>query len=150
MQRIRRGGAVILLIGSLVVAAGCLPAPRDAIEQPPPPPAAIACQVFYRPSTASSLEGTTITLEEATPRETISYAEVTFHAHYTVDQGEGRSLAVFIADADSGEEIVRQLYQIDSQKGLDNQFVGGHGFTGLAYFYHPTSEAELQYFCEAR
>jgi hypothetical protein len=35
-------------------------------------------------------------------------------------------------------------------KGLVNQFIGGHGFTGLVYVYHPSSDAELQYFCETR
>ena len=150
MNRIRRFGSTVLCIGALVLAAGCLPASSDTAGQPPPPPASLECQVFYRPSSAGSLEETVITLKEDHPRETVSYLEMAFQAHYTVDQGEGRSLAIFITDAESGEEIVRQLYQIDSEKGLSNQFVGGHGFTGLAYLYHPTSEAELQYFCEAR
>lgn len=150
MKRIRRFGVTILLIETLASVAGCLPMAQEPIGQPGVLPAAIECQVFYRPSIPNSLEGTTITLEEDHARETISFAEMTFQAQYTVDQGEGRSLSILVADAGTGEEIVRHLYQIDSAKGLSNQFVGGHGFTGLAYFYHPTSTAELQYFCQAR
>lgn len=150
MKRIRRIGCAILLIEVLALAAGCVPVAPEPIGGSGLLPSAIQCQVFYRPSIPDSLEGTTITLEEDNARETISFAEMTFQAQFTVDQGEGRSLSIFVADADSGDEIVRHLYQVDSEKGLSNQFVGGHGFTGLAYFYHPTSSAELQYFCEAR
>ena len=150
MKRIRRLGFAILLIGALSLAAGCVPVASEPVGGSGLLPAAIECQVFYRPSISNSLEGTVITLEEANAREAIAFAEMTFQAQYTVDQGEGRSLSILVADAGTGEEIVRHLYQIDSAKGLSNQFVGGHGFTGLAYFYHPTSTAELQYFCEAR
>jgi hypothetical protein len=31
--------------------------------------------------------------------------------------------------------------------GLRDQFIGGHGFTGLAYVFHPASGGEIQYFC---
>ncbi|HUV93017.1 MAG TPA: hypothetical protein VMV80_08020 [Anaerolineales bacterium] len=37
---------------------------------------------------------------------------------------------------------------IDS--GPQNQFIGGHGFTGLNYSYQPDSGAELQYWCAVK
>jgi hypothetical protein len=41
------------------------------------------------------------------------------------------------------------LYQLPLDSGPQNQFVGGHGFTGLNYSYAPGSTAELQFWCEA-
>jgi hypothetical protein len=48
---------------------------------------------------------------------------------------------------DTGAEISRQLFQFDPQNPLENQFIGGHGFTGLNYLFHPDSAAEMQFFC---
>jgi hypothetical protein len=45
---------------------------------------------------------------------------------------------------------VQQLYQFIPEAELRDQFAGGHGFTGLTYVHHPTSSAELQYFCQSR
>jgi hypothetical protein len=52
-----------------------------------------------------------------------------------------------------------QLQRLGEQGGPDtqggdagkpeNEFVGGHGFTGLGYVFDPDSKAEVQYFCEA-
>lgn len=52
-----------------------------------------------------------------------------------------------------------QLQRIGEQGGPDqqggearrpeNEFVGGHGFTGLGYVFDTDSKAEIQYFCEA-
>jgi hypothetical protein len=113
----------------------------------------IDCHVFYRSSPGEGLsEGPAITF---TPNgghkdEAIEFGDLGFGAQYWDDQFEGRSLRVSVTDLDNGEQIATQLYQIDRDKGLVNQFIGGHGFTGLVYVYHPSSGAELQYFCEAR
>ncbi len=71
-----------------------------------------------------------------------------FSAQYLGDQFEGPSLSISVVALDTGDEIVRQLYQIDQQKGLVNQFIGGHGFTGLWSMFTTSSTAELQYFCQ--
>jgi hypothetical protein len=54
-----------------------------------------------------------------------------------------------VSNAANGAELARGLYQLDPVGGLDDQFIGGHGFTGLAYVFHPDSGAEIQYFCGA-
>ncbi len=41
------------------------------------------------------------------------------------------------------------FYQLPSDSGTQNQFIGGYGFTGLNYSYQPDSGAELQYWCAA-
>jgi hypothetical protein len=71
-------------------------------------------------------------------------------AQFVDDPGEGPSLALATVDVATGREIARQLYQIDRAKGLANQFIGGHGFTGLQYVFNSSSTAELQYFCSAK
>ena len=53
----------------------------------------------------------------------------------------GLLVAVVVSDQDSGEELVRQLYQIDRAKGLVNQFVpspegGGSAAQILEHLHH--------------
>ena len=47
-----------------------------------------------------------------------------------------------------GEQIMTQLFQFDPK--LKNQFVGGHGFSGLIYVYHPEDKSELQFICKVK
>ena len=114
-------------------------------------PISIECQTFYRSSLAEApSEGKTITLTTSNALEAIEFDNMVFTAEYHDDQFEGRSLVLSVTATDSSDQVIRQLYQIDGEMGLTNQFLGGHGFTGLGYVYHPTSPAELQYFCQAR
>ena len=99
---------------------------------------------------ADSFGESTITLANGGDHEVVEHDDLRFDAQYWDDEYEGQSLSIYVTDLDTGEEIVRQLYQMDREKGLTNQFVGGHGFTGLTYVYHPRSTAEMQYFCLAR
>ena len=61
-----------------------------------------------------------------------------------------RSLRTWVTALDESVIYNSQLYQLPLDSGPSNQFVGGHGFTGLNYSYHPDSSAELQFWCEAR
>ena len=70
-----------------------------------------------------------------------------FAATFLSDVGEGQSLSIVVSNSTTGAELTRGLYQLDPQIGLRDQFIGGHGFTGLAYVYHPASGSEVQYFC---
>ena len=138
-----------LLIGLTVLAAGCSRSNEDAGGQSVVP-VSIDCSVFYRPSASESLSESAVTLTTNADHEVIAFDDMEFNAEYWDDQFEGRSLLISVTSLDTGDEIVRQLYQMDRGKSLNNQFIGGHGFTGLIYVYHPSSTAELQCFCEAR
>ena len=138
-----------LLIGVTVLLVGCSPSPEEAGGQSVVP-VSIDCRVFYRPSVTESLSESAITLTTSGDHEIIEFDDMEFNAQYWDDQFEGRSLLISVASPDTGDEVVRQLYQMDRGKSLINQFIGGHGFTGLIYVYHPSSTAELQCFCEAR
>jgi hypothetical protein len=116
-----------ILIGAALLAS-CSPAPAEVEVN-------INCTVFYRASAVDAFE---------------EFDDMSFNASFIDDGFEGRALATWIVNLESGEEIGRQLNQMDRENNLVNQFIGGHGFTGLLYFYHPTSPGELQYFCETR
>jgi len=138
-----------LLIGVVILLAACSPAPQAA-GGPAAEFAGIECQVFYRPSMGEGFRESTVTFAKGGDRGAVEQDDLGWEAAYWDDEYEGRSLSIAVTGLDTGEELVRQLYQIDREKGLANQFVGGHGFTGLVYVYHPVSTAEMQYFCQAR
>ena len=138
-----------LLIGVTVLLVGCSPSPEEAGGQSVVT-VSIDCRVFYRPSVTESFSESAVTLTTSGDREIIEFDDMEFHANYWDDQFEGRSFSIYVSSPDTGDEFVRHLYQMDRGKSLMNQFIGGHGFTGLIYVYHPSSTAELQGFCEAR
>jgi hypothetical protein len=108
----------------------------------------ISCEVFYRSSAGGALEAAPENpLSEENVQNIIEFDNMAFEAHYQVDQYEGQALYISVIDLETGDELSRQLYQFDSQDPPKNQFIGGHGFTGLNYAYHPKSPAEMQYFC---
>lgn len=140
---------VTLFLALTVLLAACnLPTGEGGRQ--PGAPSAIDCQVFYRSATTESFSETNVTLSATANRESIAFEDLAFNAQYVDDLGEGQSLALSTVDLETGEETVRQLYQFDRERGLVNQFIGGHGFTGLIYVYHPGSPAEMQYFCATR
>jgi len=111
----------------------------------------IVCEVFYRPTSGTSLEAAPeITFPGRNDQKFQEFEDMSFEARFQDDQFEGRALMIVVTNLNTGTEISRQLYQFDSQNPLKNQFVGGHGFTGLNYVFHPDSSAEMQYFCSVK
>jgi len=111
----------------------------------------IHCEVFYRSKAGLPLEPAPVTpLEEHNDQLVIEFEDMVFEARYQVDKFEGRALTISVSELGSGTEINRVLYQFDDQNPPENQFIGGHGFTGLNYLYHPNSSAEMQYFCSVQ
>ena len=55
---------------------------------------------------------------------------------------------VSVRASDGASSLFSILYQLPA--GLPrNQFSGGHGFTGLLYFTHPTAGGDYQAFCQS-
>ena len=143
----RRLCSGILVLGVLCLAVGC----SSATVVPEGVELTIECHVFYRASLSEGLsEDSPLTLVSGGDQGRVLFDNLAFEAQYNDDEFEGRSLLISIEDAESGDQVVRQLYQMDRGEKLRNQFIGGHGFTGLAYVYHHASGAEMQFFCEAR
>jgi len=110
-----------------------------------------SCEVFYRSSAGGPLEAAPVDpLTEHDDQSVIDFEYLAFEARYQVDAFEGRALYISVVDLDTGSEVSRQLYQFDSQNPPGNHFIGGHGFTGPNYVYHPNSPAEMQYFCSVQ
>jgi len=113
--------------------------------------AEIVCHTAYRVSTSDQLTGTdTVQILDERSSRSIPYIYLEFHAEYTpgFDDNE-RALRVWVTPSASEQLLAVQLYQLPTEEGPVDQFVGGHGFTGLNYVYDPVSGAELQYWCEA-
>ena len=156
-MRFKRLCLRLLLLVVLGLTVGCF-SPAGPVGEGGGPEAApgsaeltIECHVFYRASPSESLsEDSPLTFTSGGDQGRVLFDDLAFQATYNDDEFEGRSFLISVEDPGSGDQVVRQLYQIDRGEKLENQFVGGHGFTGLAYVYHRASGAEMQYFCQAR
>jgi hypothetical protein len=114
-------------------------------------PDTISCEVYYRADLGQSFRDSILSLstvpEQSANTASAEFNDMGFEATFLSDAGEGKSLSVVVTDLTAGIELTRGLYQFDPQAGLRDQFIGGHGFTGLAYVFHPASGSEMQYFC---
>jgi len=138
---------MVIIILILLILAACQP--RATAKQAQ---LAIKCETLYRSSTVSAdeplNESAVFELRCDENKYLETYQDMAIMAQYYHDEYEGRSMQVSISDTVSGRQLASFLYQFPFDEQPVNQFVGGHGFTGLAYIYHPESPAELQFFCE--
>ncbi|MFN2187228.1 MAG: hypothetical protein ACK2T3_00515 [Candidatus Promineifilaceae bacterium] len=111
----------------------------------------ISCTAAYRADVSQPIEREeTITFEDVNGEQTIAFADMSLHVGYdTGEMDNERALRLWVTDAGDTTIYQRQLYQLSQDSGPDNQFKGGHGFTGLNYVYHPDSSSELQFWCQA-
>ena len=140
-----------VLAAVITLVACSSPAEEGDGDQTGTIPDNITCEVFYRPSPGASFQESTLSLptagEQSANRASAEFEDMRIEAAFISDVGEGKSLSIAVTDHNTGAELTRGLYQFDPQAGLRDQFVGGHGFTGLAYVFHPSSDSEIQYFC---
>jgi len=138
----------ILLMTLLISACST---PEITSEASPSGDSTIICEVFYRPGAGVGLEAAPeISFTEGNELKIHEFETMVFEAQFQDDEYEGRALSIAVTNLDSGNEITRQLYQFDPQNPVENQFIGGHGFTGLNYVFQPDSSAEMQYFCSLK
>lgn len=72
--------------------------------------------------------------------------QLTFHVGFHSSESETDAVNLRVFDGQTS--VFSILYQLPA--GLPrNQFSGGHGFTGLLYFTHPTAGGDYQAFCES-
>jgi hypothetical protein len=114
-------------------------------------PYPLTCHTAYRPNVSIPIQREDrIALSQfsMTP-VTINYADLAFHAQYISEPGSSPSLNLFVTPPNRTDRLMSVLFQLPQAGAPANQFVGGHGFTGLHYVYHPSSGAELQFWCVA-
>lgn len=111
----------------------------------------ITCTVAYRSSVEQPIEQEELlTFTSERDEQTLLFADAIFHATYEPGKiNNERSLRLWVTDMGNTNTHQSQLYQLQADSGPQNQFAGGHGFTGLHYSYPPNSSAELQYWCTA-
>jgi hypothetical protein len=136
---------VLLFVLMMVACTGVDAAPAARAD-------AIVCTAAYRSSVAAPLEREeTVSFGDSDAEQSLAFTDLVFHAAYTTGELDNeRALRTWVTATDETVIYNIQLYQLPLDKGPDNQFVGGHGFTGLNYTYHPMSLAELQFWCEAQ
>lgn len=110
---------------------------------------AIVCSTAYRVSQQEPLtEVDTLRFEDADAEQSLPYIYLELHGAYSDGREDGeRALRLWVTQTAEPEPLVSHLYQLPEDGWPVNQFVGGHGFTGLMYAYDPVSGAELQYWC---
>jgi hypothetical protein len=113
--------------------------------------AQITCTAAYRSSPEVGIEQEeTFKFTDMDDELWGTFGELMFHAAYDAGGADNeRNLRVWVTDAAETAVYHSTLYQLPLDGGPQNQFVGGHGFTGLSYSYAPDSTAELQYWCAA-
>jgi hypothetical protein len=147
---------VLIIVGLLLVACGGSGGADTAVTSPKAE--TITCTAAYRSSVEVGIEREeTLTFTGSDAEQSVAFADITFHAAYSTGELDNeRSLRLWVTRA--GEDMVggdetavshSTLYQFPPDSGPQNQFMGGHGFTGLNYSYHPGSGAEMQFWCEA-
>ena len=136
-------GAMVGLLAAGLMACAAAPTTTRAEE--------FVCHYAYRPSVTVpiSSEGS-VNFPDFDTAEFIGSEndDLVFHAQYWsgADDGE-RALRLWVMAVGRAEPLTSHLYQLPQDSGPSDQFVGGHGFTGLNYVYHPDSGAELQFWC---
>lgn len=110
----------------------------------------IVCSTAYRVSQSEQLTGVdTMTFQDEDTTLSMPYIYLELHGTYTAGRADGeRALRLWVTPTGEDRELVVQLFQFPEDDGPTDQFVGGHGFTGLTYAFDPVTGAELQYWCE--
>ena len=131
----------------------------DGAETAVPKLEEISCTAAYRASVAQGIQREeTILFSDTDSDQSITFPDMVFHAAYSAGEADNeRNIRVWVTGggetpAPSESEVAvyhSTLYQLPLDSGPQNQFAGGHGFTGLTYSYQPESGAELQFWCEA-
>lgn len=114
-------------------------------------PQQITCHLAYRPNTGSRItQEDTIVIENKNTDLQQTIGEFNFNILYLDgSMGGERSLRLSVTPTNGTNEITAHLYQLPQHNGPSNQFIGGHGFTGLTYVTDVVSNAELQFWCTA-
>ncbi|NCF68675.1 MAG: hypothetical protein GWP61_22170 [Chloroflexi bacterium] len=111
----------------------------------------ITCHTAYRSDVGRPIEREdTFVFRDVDEQQEILYEELALHGQYgSGEMDNERALRLWVTMSGESDPILVQLYQLPQDSGPQNQFVGGHGFSGLIYVTHPVSGAEMQFWCEA-
>jgi hypothetical protein len=109
-------------------------------------PASIECQVVYQSLTGEKLGDSKFSVVRGGDLG-LELDDLKFTVTFKGDEFEGWTISIQITEKANGKQLVSHLFQLDSNQAVINQFLGGHGFTGLVYVTPVDKNRELQYFC---
>jgi hypothetical protein len=119
----------------------------------------ISCTFSYVPRAGREGRQETLSVEteQGSQGQAVRFGQMVARISYFDDGFESPAFNVVVRSPGHKEDITARLYQLERTsdepsapaKRPENEFVGGHGFTGLGYVFDPDSKAELQYWCEA-
>ena len=136
----------------LVIVFGLFLAACQAVgETTVPRAASITCNAAYRSGVRTPIEREeSFTFGDEDGQQGLDFADLSLLAQYSSGEFDNeRALRLWVTEAGQTAELTAQLYQLPRDGGPLNQFIGGHGFTGLNYVTHPDTGAELQFWCMA-
>lgn len=107
-------------------------------------PERISCRVSVQPPVGRRVERT-VAVTRARGVDFRVAGQKFRAALFSEGAAAAESLSFVIALEDGGHDLASGLYQFGPD--TQNQFAGGHGFTGLVRWVDPESGAEVQYFC---
>ena len=139
----------LFLLGAILLLSACGASGESSATAQPPRAERITCHAAYRASVEQGIEREeTLTFADEEAEQSVAFADQTFHAAYRSGEMDNeRALRLWVTAGAPETVYQSQLYQLPSDSGPQNQFVGGHGFTGLNYSYHPASGSEMQFWC---
>jgi hypothetical protein len=137
---------LIILLGLFLAACG-----SGGETETVPRAASITCNTAYRSGVSTPIEREeSLSFGDEDAQQTINFRDLAFHAQYfSGELNHERALRLWVTETGETAELISQLYQLQLESGPVDQFIGGHGFTGLNYVYHPETGAELQFWCIA-
>ena len=107
----------------------------------------IICTTAFRSNPGLPIEHTEVLVLTTATSVMAVYQDLVFRANFRDEPQMGASIIMDVETSASRAPIMTVLYQLAQNARVIDQFVGGHGFTGLHYVHHPTSGAELQFWC---
>jgi hypothetical protein len=127
---------------SAASAARTAPAGDAGFERPPRLQGKyeIACLIAYRENTQTPVAKETQLRIAPGDRKTLTLGPHEFQAMFSSEPSEGASLDLRVGST-------AWKYQMDHLHPPLNQFLGGHGFTGLIYVSDPKLGDDLQFYC---
>ncbi len=133
---------------------GCSQPTASTPTPDPIGPVTITCPTFYRSTVTvpnEQRENIVLTFQDE-QNNVVEYPDLMFHAQlFRENRVDAGSLKVWVTLPDDKHELMAALYQFrEMPYTYAYSMEGGHGFTGLHYVYNPTSQAELQFWCEAK
>lgn len=116
----------------------------------------IDCHVAYNPHKGGKSADLSV-IAEGSQKDSVRFGQMSMRISYFDDGFESPAFNAVVKSTRARKDISARLYQLErtnEQQGAQaqkpkNEFVGGHGFTGLAFEFDTDSRAQLQYFCEA-